>query len=183
MFTYAYQILDKYLRAQMTELREIDWYLNQDSTTDKLSKLWAAPAVFIEFRIVEGLRDHGHRIQSATVDILFHLLTENAKDRGSKIVDKQNADAIAHPKMMDKLFKSLQGFSAKLSYLDAFTALAGTDQDQRVFNSMSRNSLVPPHVVRKTMIKSVQSFRCVAYDHAATKTYTDPTPALEFIVT
>lgn len=181
MYTYAYQILEKLLLAQVPELRELDWYLQQDSTADKNTWLFTAPVVLIEFVPVEGPRNHGHRIQSAVTDIVIHLLSENAKDKGAKIIDKQQADPIAHPKLLDKIYKTLHGFSARLSYLDAFTALAGTDQDQRVINSMSRNSITPPHRIRKTMIKSMQSFRCVVYDHAANKLYTvpDPSPDLE----
>lgn len=184
MYTYAYQILEKLLLAQVPELREIDWYLNQDSTSDKNTWLFTAPSVFLEFIPVEGPRDHGHRIQSVITDINVHLLTENTKDKGSKIINKQQTDPIAHAKLMDKVYKVLQGFSARLSYLDAFTALAATDQDQRVMNSLSRNGITPPHRIRKTMIKSVQSFRCVVYDHAAGKLYTvpEPEPVLEVFV-
>ena len=181
MFTYPYQILEKLLIASMPELREIDWYLQQDSTTDKTTWLFAAPGLFIEFSIVEGPRDHAHRIQSAIVDVGFHLLTENTKDKGAKIISKEIADSIGHVKLMEKLHKTVHGWSAKLSYLTPFAALAGTNQDQTVITSLTRNGIIPPHRIRKTMIKSIQRYRCVAYDHSASKMYTvpDPSPALE----
>lgn len=172
MFTYAYQTLEARLVAAIPELREIDWYLGQDSATDKTVWLHTAPLVFIEFAVVDGPRDHGHRIQSAIVDISFHLLTENARGKGSKIITKDTADSFAHAKLVDKLHKSLQGWSSLLSNLAPFSALAGTDQDQRVLTSMTRVLISPPHRPRKGMIKTVQTYRCIAYDHSACKQYT-----------
>ncbi len=80
MYTYAYQTLEKLLLAKMPELREIDWYLQQDSTSDKNTWIYGAPVLFLEFVPVEGPRDHGGRIQSAVTDIVVHLLTENSCD-------------------------------------------------------------------------------------------------------
>jgi len=181
MFAYPYQILAKKLAADIPELRELDWYLQQDSTTDKNAWLFGAPCLFLEFQIVEGPRDHGNKIQSALVDVSVHLLTENVRDKGGEIMKKSGT--IQHPVLFDKVYKCLHGFSSKLSYLDEFADLAGTDQDQRVFNSLSRVNIVNPHAIRKSFIKSIQRFRCVVYDHAAGKQYTSPTPGLEIGVT
>lgn len=181
MFTYPYQTLEARLLATMPELRELDWYLGQDSPTDKNVWLFTSPAAFIEFTIVDGPHDLGHRIQSAVVDISIHLLTENAKDKGAKIISKSVADPNAHAKLMDKLHKNLHGWGAKLSQLAEFAALAGTDQDQRVLTTLSRVSVVPPHRIRKTFIKSIQRFRCIAYDHSACKLYTSLIVPVELV--
>ena len=182
MFTYPYQILEKLLTTAVPELREIDWYLQQDSTTDKSVMLFASPGAYVEFSIVEGPRDHPFYIQSAIVDISIHLLTENALDRGSKIMQKTGT---SHAVLFDKIYKTLQGFGAKLSYITAFAALANTVNDRTVINSLSRIGIINPHSIRKTMVKSVQRFRCVVYDHAATRTYTvpDPLPDLNIVPT
>jgi hypothetical protein len=179
MFTYAFHILKEHLTASVPELREIDWYLQQDSTTDKNVWLYASPVLFLEFSVVGDIRDHGGRIQSALVDLTVHLLTENARDNG-KIVKKETS--VDHMMVFDKVFKNLQGFSAKKSVLAEFSAI---EIDQRVFNSLTRNGIVAPHKIRKTMIKSEQRFRAVFYDHAAVKAYTrpDPAPALDVSVT
>lgn len=181
MFTYPYEILKLRLTGLVPELREIDWYLQQDSTTDKNTWLYAAPCLFIEFMPTE-MRDLGGRIQSAEVDFNIHLLTENVMDSGKRMKKDQPID---HMRIFDKVYKSLQGFGSKISYLPAFVGLIDSPQDQRVMNSISRVDITPPHAIRKAMMKSIQRFRCIVYDHAACKQYTvpDPLPTLDIAVT
>ncbi|MFD0997699.1 hypothetical protein ACFQ21_00205 [Ohtaekwangia kribbensis] len=176
MFTYPYQILEAEIKTRIPEIKEVDWYLQQDSTSDKNASIYTAPLVYFEFNLSSELRSHGKEIQSAIVDITVHLLTENTRDKGSKLILKSG---IEHSAMFDKVYKTLQNFNAKLSQLDTFAALAGTDQDQTVFNSMNRVGILNPHATRKTMVKSTQTFRCVVWDHAALKQYTKVTPDLQ----
>jgi hypothetical protein len=50
MYTYPYQIIKrKAYHHDVTELRELEWYTNQDSTKDKNASLKAAPGVYITF--------------------------------------------------------------------------------------------------------------------------------------
>ena len=172
MLTYPYEILKLRLAIDVPELREIDWYLQQDSTTDKNTWLYAAPLLFIEFQPL-ATDSLGGRIQSAEVDILIHLLTENVMDSGKRMKKDHPLD---HMRIFDKVYKSLLGFSSKLSYLPEFVGLLNTSQDRTVMNSLSRSAIAPPHTIRKAMMKSVQTFRCVIYDHAACKQYTVPAP-------
>jgi hypothetical protein len=97
------------------------------------------------------------------------LLTECLFDDDKRIKKDNPQD---HMMILDKIFRSLQGFSALISYLPEFAALEATKDDQRSFNSISRIAIIPPHVPRAAMMKSVQRFKGRFYDHGAAKLYT-----------
>jgi hypothetical protein len=177
MFTYPYQILKKRIAADVIELREIDWFLDQTSTKDK-NVIVACPACYIEF-VEPEMRQLNHQIQSGILDFKIHLVTSNIMDKGEQRIKK--TAATDHMVLFDKIYRSLHKFSAKISYLDEFVSLFNTDNDQRIFNSITRTQPSVPHTIRKTLMVSVQTFRCVVYDHATLKTYTvpDPKPSLE----
>lgn len=172
MLTYPFQIFKKLLTDKVSELREIDWYLQQDSESDKNAWLYAAPVVFIEFLPYETM-DLGKRIQHAIVEFNLHLLTSNVQDSGKRMSKTQPTD---HMRIFDKVYDAVHGFSALLSYLPEFVALADTASDQRVMNSCSRIQIVPPHVPRKSLMKSTQRFKTVLFDHGAVKVMSSPTP-------
>jgi len=67
---------------------------------------------------------------------------------------------------MDKIFRTLLNWSSKLSYLDAFSSLANTSNDQRVIGTIARVGIQPPHMLKSLMVTK-QRFKCVMYDHAA----------------
>lgn len=172
MLTYPYEILKARLTADVTELREIDWFLDQANPKDKNSMVLAAPAVYIEFLPLIP-RDLGGRLQSADAEFNLHLVTENVMDSGKRMKKDQPID---HMRIFDKINKSVSNFSAKLSYLPEFVALLNTTQDQRVMNSCTRVGITPPHRMGKGLMVSVQRFSTILYDHAAAKLYTTLTP-------
>lgn len=178
MFTYPFEILKKRLTDTVAELREIDWYLEQDSTTDKNASLKAMPAAYLQFMPLETI-DLGTRIQQAIVQFDLILLSDCVYDTGSKRMKKDSPSD--HMRLFDKVYKNISGFSARLSYLPEFAVLLNTEGDMRVMNTISRMAIVPPHVPRKAIMKSVQRFTCVVWDHGAFPTWTlaDPQPALE----
>lgn len=180
MLTYPFQILQKLLTDNVSELREIDWYLQQDSQSDKNAWLYAAPSVFIEF-LPFDTRDQGLRIQDASVEFNLHFLTSNVQDSGKRMKKDSPSD---HMRIFDKLYNTVHGFSARLSYLPEFVALANTAGDQRVMTTCSRAGITPPHVIRKSLMKSIQRFKTVLYDHAAMKAVHsfDPAPDLEITI-
>lgn len=166
MFTYAYQILKLRLQADVTELREIEWYTEQDTRTAMLK---AAPALYIEFLPNQPRTMSGQRIQSAASDFNLHLLTECVFDDDRRMKKDQPQD---HMRIFDKIFRSIQGFSAKVSFLPEFVGLLNTTQDQRIIGSVDRVSITPPHSPRKAMMKSIQRFSGIIYDHGAASLYT-----------
>lgn len=177
MLTYPYQILKARLTADVSEQREIDWFLDQLNPKDKNAGIVAAPAIYIEFLPLQ-MRDLSGRLQSADAEFNVYLATENVQDSDKRMKKDQPLD---HMRVFDKTNKSLSGFSAKLSYLTEFVALLNTSQDQRVMNSITRIGVTPPHQMRKGIMVSIQRFSTIIYDHAAAKQYTvlSPKPPAE----
>ena len=182
MFTYPFEIIKARLQTVVTEQRETDWYMNQDSMSDKNASIKTTPAIYIEFLPVET-RDEGQRIQSAETEFNIILITDCLYDTGSKRLKKDNARD--HMRIFDKINQALSGYSARLSVLPDFVALANTVNDQRVFNTITRNGITPPHVPLKAMMKSVQKFKTMMWDHAAQIAYTTPEtpPTLDLTTT
>ena len=172
MLTYPYEILKAHLTAEVTEQREIDWFLDQLNPKDKNASVVAVPALYIEF-LPLTMRDLGGRLQSADAEFNIYLATENVIDNGKRMKKDQPLD---HMRIFDKIHKALNGFSAKLSALPEFVALLNTSQDQRVMNSCTRVAVTPPHQMRKGIMVSVQRFSTIIYDHGAAKQYTVLTP-------
>jgi hypothetical protein len=168
MLTYPFQIIKLRLETDVPELQEIDWFLDQDATNDKNVSLLSARSAYIEFADFE-IETLGGRIQSAPALFNIHLLTDNVLDSGKRMKKDQPID---HMRIFDRIYKSLHGFGAKISFLPEFAGLAGSSQDQRVMNSISRVHITPPHKPRKGFMKSIQRFKCVIYDHAACKQWT-----------
>jgi hypothetical protein len=169
MFTYPYQIIKRKLLTDVTELRELEWFTDQDSVKDENASLRAAPGVYIQFLPADITTFSGQKIQSTMTEFDAILLTETLLDDDKRIKKDNPQD---HMILLDKIHRSLQGFSALISYLPEFSSLFGTKGDQRAFNSLSRISITPPHVPRKAMMKSVLRYRGLFFDHGAAKLYT-----------
>ncbi len=171
MFTYSFEALKARLSSKVPELREIDWYMNQDDTKDKNAALRVSPALYLEFNPVTT-QDLGRNIQQAECEFNLILLTDCVFDTGSKRLKKDNAKD--HMQIFDNVYKAMTGYSAKLSVIPAFAALLNTSDDQRLFNSISRIAITPPHNPRKALMKSIQRFKCMMWDHAALPQYNPP---------
>jgi len=178
MTTYPFQILKQHLAEELPELREIDWYLQQDSTTDTNAQLYASPIVYIEFLPLDPV-DIGFRIQQAEAEFNLHLLTSNVMDSGKRVKKDTPTD---HMYIFDKLYNAVHGFSAKLSYLQGKESLLNTPSDQRIMNSISRVAITPPHKPRKGVMKSIQRFKCIIWDHAALANYEDQALGIDITV-
>ena len=174
MFGYQHEIIKLRLQTNVPELRSLEWYTGQDSTSDKNAAIKATPNLTLTFTTIGDLRTlSGSSIQSAITEVEVMLMTECLLDGDKRIKKDQPTD---HLRIFDKIHKYLQGFSAKISYLPEFVGLKGTLGDQRMFNSLTRVGITPPHTPRKAMMKSILKYRAVFYDHAAATLYTTVTP-------
>jgi len=181
MFTYPFEILKKRLTDQVTELREIDWYMNQDDLKDKNALLVAAPALYIQFLPVQ-LEDLGYGMQKGEADFDIILLTETMHTTGSKRLKKEQPQD--HMRLFDKVYKNIAGFSSLISYLPEFAALEDTANDLRIMNTIRRLGVpTPPHGTLKGIMKSVQRFRTIIWDHVKLPALTvqSPTPPVEIV--
>lgn len=181
MFTYPFEILKLRLTTDVPELRELDWFLGQTNIKDKNALITTTPALYIEFMPVTP-RDLGGKLQSSDAEFNIHLVTESVSDNGTNKLKKNQPND--HMRIFDKIYRSLSGFNAKLSFLPEFVLLLNTSQDQRVMNSIIRTSpIVPPHALSKGKMISIQRFSTIIYDHAAATLYTKitPKPPIEII--
>lgn len=176
MYTYPNNILKKLATDSIPELKDVDFYLEQDSSTDKNSLQLASPGLYFEYALVGSMRMHGNNIQSGIVNITLHLVTVAAIANGKRMKKDQPTD---HMAIFDKVYRTFNGFSSKLSFLPEFVALLDTDQDERVMNSLCRTGMSLPQKFKTALMKSTQTFQCVIYDHASGKQYTSPQPNID----
>ncbi len=123
----------------------------------------ATPAVYIDFPDEIVTQQLGYKIQMAEVEWMLHLVTDSVYENDKRI---QKLSATDHAVIMDKIFRTLLNWSAKLSYLDAFSSLANTSTDQRVIGTISRIGVGSPKDLKPLMVTK-QKFSCVMYDHSA----------------
>lgn len=155
MFYYPYFIIEKRLKEQMPALKTVDWYMQQDQKKGQ-ELLRCTPAVYLEFDPIKP-EDYANGQQRGIGAFTVYLVTVSMKD------DKQRIEPIspmAHVRLMDSIFKTLNGFVGRLAYYDS------TQQDREIFNSLERTNIVPPHQSSDLMV-SKQRFEGLFYDYSA----------------
>ena len=165
MFTYPYLII-KSLLGNIAELKEIDWFLNQYSRADKSAMLFTTPAAYVQFTDAptEAI---GGKIQTATTTVIIHLVTDNVASTDKRM---QKATATDHANLMDAIYKQLDGMGGLLSDITGNEALKGTENDVRIFNTLTREKITSPHDLRNKII-STHTFKAVFYDHSKAKEF------------
>lgn len=165
MLTFGYQILKQRLSAEVApSLKYVDWYLGQyleDEQEDGGELLWDTPAAFIEFFPIEWESRPGN-IQTAELNFALHLVNESVYPDDRRVLDP----AVNHLTQESSVFTSMQNYRGLLSHLPAYAALAGTDNDRVILESIVRKTSEPDHNMRRQLV-SVQQFRCIIYDYSA----------------
>jgi uncharacterized lipoprotein YehR (DUF1307 family) len=161
MYLYPYQIIKKRL-SEIQEIKDLNWYLQQYDDNQRGRVLYNAPGVYIQFEpiITQQLDKYTQMAESV---ITIHLVTDSVQDNDKRIATK-------HAEVLDQIYTKLHGFSARVSYLDEFAALAGTADDKRMLNSMRRTGITPPHNFSSKVV-SLQNFTTVIYDHSKNKVF------------
>lgn len=165
MFTYPYLII-KALLGSITELKEIDWYLNQYNRTDKSAILFTTPAAYVQFEDMQT-ETIGGNIQTATGTVTIHIVTDNVISTGKRMEKSNPKD---HAVLMDKVYNLLDGKGGMLSDIAGNEPLKGTENDYRIFNTLTREKITSPHDLRNKII-STHTFKAVFYDHSKVKTF------------
>ncbi len=173
MFTYPYLII-KALLGSIAELKEVDWYLNQYNRTDKSAMLFTTPAAYIQFADMQT-EPIGGKIQTATTTVTIHLVTDNMISTGKRMEKSNPTD---HAMLMDAVYKSLDGKGGLLSDITGNEALKGTENDVRIFNSLTREKITSPHDLQNKII-STHTFKGLFYDHSKIKSFQNIAANLE----
>lgn len=164
MLNLVYSALKKRLTAD-TAPAYLDWYYGQYDEAemqDGGELLWTTPAQFVEFLPIEWETRPGN-IQAANLRFHVHLVNESYEQDDKRILDA----ALNHLGQESNVFKSLMNFRCLLSYVPGFEALADTDQDRVLIESIVRESTDPDHTMRRQLV-SVQRFACRIFDYSAT---------------
>ena len=153
MFIEIFNTLKTHLAAQIpgVKLRDIQWYNGQYEEQPEPGKkpIFQCPALFVEFG--DWTPNTFGKIQAGPVDIIIHVVSDYMGN------DNQ---LTAHESLNGQVFKALQGFSA----LDS--------TNKALLNGMQRVRPARPVHDLKRMLVSLSTFRALATDHGAEKTYT-----------
>lgn len=175
MYKYIYLLLKQRLLAKIPELKDVDWYRGQDIKTNK-GILKALPGAYIFFYPTD-MTSLPNGIQQGIISFYVMLITDTSYDDDRRIDDPIT---ISHLDLMTKIHTTLSGESAWLSDLPAFTALKGTDNDLKVYNSVDRTNIAHNHDIRVPMITK-QDFKCLAKDASGNKQWTKTVKELELL--
>lgn len=170
MYKLPYILLKQRIEEIVNELKGVEPYFNQDSTE---GDLLTTPKAFIEFKDVPT-NDLGNNVQEGELNFDVILCTKTYKDKNKWLYDDANQ---VHLDLSDLIFKALSGFSAFASSAPGLVALAGTKNDYKVLNSITRTNVTPVKLLHKNLM-STQSFKCHVKDRSAKVTYQQATPDL-----
>lgn len=170
MYTYPYQIIKNKLKANVLEIKDLDWFINQYSKSDKSAMLYTLPGVYVQFLPMDT-DQIGMQTQIAECEFDIHLVTSNLFDKGEQRIRK--AEATDHAMIMDKIYKTLNGKKGTMAEVDN----PGAD-NYIILNSMTRTRVTPPHELASNMV-SIQRFKTVIFDYSANKIFQKLMPDLE----
>lgn len=136
MIRHAFLLLSAHLIEAVPELNGAVWFFNRPLLDPLMEAQYRLPSAFIEFPSAVMLARERSGIQPANLTFRVHTLdafTYDANDVVSALI------------IAEKVWIALDGFSAKLSALPEFAALAGTPQDIQVINTVSRIGIEADH--------------------------------------
>lgn len=175
MLTLIFQLIRQKLQ-QISYLKEVDWYINQFTQEGEFF-LTTTPGVYLQFGPIKA-QPFTQKVQLLEFQFQAHLVNECLYDNAQRMIDNTIHN---HHALIDQVFITLQNRSAWLSDLPAFAALAGTGDDNLIFNELVRDSIQPDHVA-SNLITTTQSFSGVAYDYTAEAEFIDKIANLVTIV-
>jgi len=161
MYTYSFLAIKNRIES-IAQIKNCDWYLGQDRTSDKSAMVRNAPVVYIEFSAAE-MSQGGLGVQYAETSMTIRLITSNVHDDAKRIYKGSAND---HMVIFDHVYKVLSGYSARLSDIPSL----GIDDDYTLFNSLVRKQIVPPHSLTSLMM-SQQRFEGLFYDFSSLKKF------------
>lgn len=167
MYKFIYLIVKRYLKEAIPALKEVAWYLDQDSADHK-GGIRITPALYIRFLPTLETRDLAGGVQEGVVRFEMILLTDSLYDNDKRILPPQGQTDHYH--LADSIHAKLSGLQGMISDLVEFAALKDTVNDMPVFNSLSREQIESDHRNR-SLLRTVFVYKTHAKDYTATKQY------------
>ena len=158
MYVYIYLLLKQGLLHSIPEIKEVEFYMEQDSKNYQ-GGLKVAPGVYIQFPPTDT-RSLANGLHEADLTFDLILLTDCLLDGDQRIY---NGTEVTHLLLAEKIHQYISGYSALLSALPDFASLAGTCNDYVVFNSADRINVTHTHR-DNTIMKTKQRFKTYIKD-------------------
>ena len=136
MYLLQKRVIELYLLNATELLKSADWYTGQERRDGGLINPFNA---FLQFT-PRNIRTNKDQSQTIKTNLSVHVISPNVLPSpgqfGGDIPQPQD-----HAQLCDKIHNALQGLSAKLSDLSAFSQVAETDQDYMLFSSLNRTGI------------------------------------------
>lgn len=155
--------IKRHLTANIPELKQLEMYHNQERNRGALR---ATPAMFVKFHPTQW-RPLTMGIQEGNVEFDLMLFSKTEEDGEPRIFNNGNKD---HYDLVNDVNKHIAGKSARLSSLAEFAALADTENDRWLFNSIMRIR-DEDNTSKKQLLQTNQRFKCLVKDFSGCPTY------------
>lgn len=165
MYKYIYLLLKQRLNTEIPEIKEVTRNAGQEGTGSGRKKTLVLPGLYLSF-LPTNVASLGRGIQEGVVEFTATLKTDCFYDDDKRY----SQDILDHYGLADLVHRYLSGYSARLSDLPAFAALKDTPEDYLVFNTIDRTAIDEGQEQRSVM-RTVQTFRCLAMDYAGNKKF------------
>lgn len=155
----------------------VDWYFGQYIESEMEGGgelLYTTPAIFVEFAPIEWVTLPGS-IQRTVLRFSVHLVNESMYATDKRFVGDP---ALDHLGQESQVFRALMNRRFMLSDVPSFAALAGTENDRVLVESIVRKSSESDHVMHRQLV-SIQSFEATVYDYSAQPTWATVLAALQ----
>ncbi len=132
--------------AEITELKEVTWYTQQDVYSgDNEQSIYAVPAAYILFDTI-NLQSLTRKVQMVERKFSFkiRLVSESYEETEQAVLE--------HLELVQLVYENLEGYNYK-------------DGDVQLINTISRTAIKPEHDLSNLLITE-QSFSAIAFDYS-----------------
>lgn len=163
MLKQIYQVLKGHLETEVTDLKHVDWYLNQFAQLGE-DAVRITPAAYLRFMPLEWQHLKGpQNVQRAVMELEVHLVSDTAYGDGRDMTD---ATYIDHLGVEAKVYRALQSKRWMLSAAPGYEELEGTSGDRVLIETLVR-TMTEPHDELDNLIVTVLVFQGNIFDYAA----------------
>lgn len=164
MLDLIYLALDKRITETVGNGIYTDWYLGQYIEAEMEGggeRLFDTPCVLVEFSPI-AWKTLGNNRQQATVTVQLHVVTESHDTDHQRITNA----VPGHLALEGAVYRAVQGWSGRLSYVPGHEATEDTANDACILNTMVRIGTTPDHSLSRHIV-TVLTFQTLVVDNTA----------------
>lgn len=160
MLKYNYTALKSHL-SSIQAIKHIDWFLDQYAQVGE-DHIHTTPEVLIEFAPINWTTLPSG-VQRGVLTFITHTVSDSAYGDERDMTDTLY---INHLDIDQKIFQKLMNKRFMFSDVPGNEALAGTDNDYVLMESIVRIESIP-HTALSNLVSTLQTFQCTIYDYSA----------------